>query len=236
MEHFVPSITPAHRGILIDGYALILFQDEVLLGSDAKRGVNIPIRGALIRSVHCKITWSEPSGYVIEKADEKAEVRVNGSQIERVVLCDGDSIVLGKSIYPQATFRFRIPSRIGKSAVLELPVAGASLDLLQVPAISSSCIRHVLLFRDFGTIGHDRDSHIYIPDFPCCTIRLWWIESQLIIEAARGVLRNNQSDVDKTVLNSPSSFHLKGLPCIHQFRFLTTRFRQDCDLRILDSY
>jgi hypothetical protein len=232
----VPYIPREHRGIVIDGYALILFQDEIVLGTDAKRDVDVPIRGAFLRSIHCKIIWSILSGYVIERHDLKAEVKVNGTPIERAGLGDGDIITLGKAFSPQATLRFRLPANCGNSAVLEFPVSGAALDLFHIPSLSSTRTRHVLLLRDFGTIGHDPEAHIYVPDFPCCNIMLWWIENRLMAEAARGVFQSNELDCDKVALSSPSSLHLTGLPCIHQLRSLLSRFRPTCDLHILDSY
>lgn len=231
----MPTITREHRGIVIDGYALVLFQEEVALGADVRGAVDVSIRGALLRSSHCKIIWSALSGYSIEKADVKAVVKVNGRQIERTGLRDGDTITLGKALSPQATLQFRLNVNNRNSAVLELPVSGAALDLLHIPSLSSTRIRHVLLLREFGTIGHDPETHIYIPDFPCCNIRFWWIKDSLIAEAARGILQSDESNQGKVTLSSPSSLQLTRVPCIHQLRLLSSRFRQTCDLHILDS-
>lgn len=231
----MPSITREHRGIVIDGYALVLFQDEVVLGADVQRPVDIPIRGAFLRSLHCKIIWTAHSGYVIEKAHVKAEINVNGHQVEREGLRDGDIITLGKALSPQARLHFRLPVNSGNSAVLELPVSGAALDLLHIPSLSSARIRHVLLLREFSTIGHDPMAHVYAPDFPCCNVHLRWFEDELIAVAERGVLGKPDSEHAKVFLSTPSSLQLTRLSCIHQLRSLSSHFRDTCELHIIDS-
>ena len=230
------SITRNHRGIVIDGYALILFQDEVVLGTDVQGSVDIPIRGAFLRSIHCKIIWSTDSGYVIEKADVKAEIKVNGQQVEREGLRDGDIITLGKSGYPQAKFRFRLPINCGSSAVLELPVFGAALDLLHIRSLNSTQIRQVLLFREYGTIGHDSSAHVYIPEFPSCNVRLRWLQGELIAEAERGMLGNADSEQDKVCLSTPLVMDVSRLTCRHQLSNLPSRFRDHCELHFIDAH
>lgn len=228
----MPSISRKHRGILIDGYAVVVFQDEIVVGAVIDDVVDIPIRGAFIRPLHCKISWSNAAGYRISKIDVKAEIKVNGCRTDGKELNDGDIITLGRPLNPQLTFRFQCPYGNNDSAVLYLLGPEAAFDLLHLHSLSLARTRHILLLREYGTIGHSEETHIHVPNFPCCQLSFWWIEDTLLAEASRGAFSIDGIYRDKTVLSVPSTLLLTGDPCIHQLRSLSTRFQTRCELRI----
>lgn len=132
------------RLLLVDGAGsnLLVFRDTVRIGRlKGDAGVDVPIPGD-VHSHHADVVRDGDDYFLVAHA----AARVNGREVRRILLRDGDRITLGSN----GRFTFRKPSAKSGTAVLALS------DRCRLP----QDVSQVLLFRDACVIGPQLHAHI----------------------------------------------------------------------------
>ncbi len=146
-------LTDQRCGLFVDGGGsyLVCVGDRVTLGNRSGRAT-VPLL-ANVSSVHAELV-RDASGYVLVP---HKPVSINGARVTRpVTLKDDIRIALIEGV----EFRFRLPSPMCKTAVLE-PLHTSYLDRR---------FDAILLLGRFCFVGEDRSCHVYAPDTPRHTL------------------------------------------------------------------